>query len=339
MFKLLDMVFLGLSDTLKTGGMMMTKIILATRTFKETFYQQIESIVPDYQFVVDDGQQSINWSQVVITIGWKSAWEKHLLTEESNLKWVQAISAGVDTLPLASFAQRQILVSNGSGIHAQSITDHLLALLFMENRGIFEAIHLQQQHKWAPDDIPYATLADKRILIVGTGQIGQQLAKALTFFDVQPIGINTSGHPVDGFTETYALNDLFAQSRLADYIINILPLTKETTHLYNQDFFDQLKATASFYNVGRGPSVDTKALAESLKAKQFAFAALDVFEEEPLPNNDPLWSVDNLLITPHISGHTPHFQKAFMEIFLENLASFVKQETLTKNDIDLSKGY
>ncbi|OTN76966.1 hypothetical protein A5886_002045 [Enterococcus sp. 8G7_MSG3316] len=317
----------------------MTKIILATRAFREEFYQQIKTIAPDYQIVVDNGQTSFEWDQVAVTIGWKHAWEKDLLTKDSHLAWVQSISAGVDTLPLDAFAQQHVLVSNGSGIHAQSITDHLLALLFMENRGIFDAIHLQQQQKWAPDAIPYAKLADKRILIVGTGQIGQQLAKSLMFFGVQPNGINTSGHAVEGFTETYPLADLFPQASKADYVINILPLTDETTHLYNQDFFDQLKSTASFYNVGRGPSVDTKALAAALKAKQFAFAALDVFEEEPLPSDDPLWSVENLLITPHISGHTPHFQNAFMEIFLTNLNSFVNDGTLNKNNIDLSKGY
>ncbi len=317
----------------------MTKIILATRTFREEFYQQINAIAPEYQVVVDDGQATIPWSQVAVTVGWKTDWDAHLLTTDSNLKWVQAISAGVDTLPLAAFAQHQILVSNGSGIHAQSITDHLLALLFMENRGIFKAIQLQQQQKWAPSAIPYAKLADKRILIVGTGQIGQQLAKSLAFFGVQPFGINTSGHPVAGFTETYAFNDLIPEARKADYIINILPLTEETTHIYDQAFFDQLKTSASFYNVGRGPSVDTKALANALQAKQLSFAALDVFEEEPLPSDDPLWSVENLLITPHISGHTPHFQKAFMAIFLENLDAFVKQDKLTKNEIDLSKGY
>ncbi len=118
----------------------MKKIILATRNFRDTYVEQMEK---DYQFLVYSKDQAIDWSQVEITIGWKPAWNEHLLTEKTNLKWVQAISAGVDTLPLKEFAKYDILLSNGSGIHAESITDHLLALLFMENRGIFQAIQQQ----------------------------------------------------------------------------------------------------------------------------------------------------------------------------------------------------
>lgn len=100
-----------------------------------------------------------------------------------------------------------------------------------------------------------------------------------------------------------------------------------------------MKPSASFYNVGRGPSVDTAALTKALEKKQLAFAALDVFEEEPLPENDPLWHTENLLITPHISGHTPHFQKAFMDIFLANFQQFLTKQELVKNEINLNKGY
>lgn len=314
----------------------MKKIILATREFRDTYVKQIEK---DYQFLVYTKDQAIDWSQVEITIGWKSEWKDYLLTEKTNLKWVQAISAGVDTLPLKEFAKYNIRLSNGSGIHAESITDHLLALLFMENRGIFQAIQQQRKQQWSPNTIHYTKLSDQEILIVGTGQIGQKLAQTLTFFGVSPIGINTSGHDVTGFEKTFALSDLHACAKTADCVINILPLTEETNHLYDAAFFAQMKPSASFYNVGRGPSVDTTALAKALEKKQIAFAALDVFEEEPLPENDPLWLIENLLITPHISGHTPHFQKAFMAIFLANLQQFLAKQELEKNEINLDKGY
>ncbi|MFW8618370.1 phosphoglycerate dehydrogenase [Enterococcus innesii] len=331
------MVFFSFFATLKLkGGLAMKKIILATREFRDTYVKQIEK---DYQFLVYTKDQAIDWSQVEITIGWKPEWKDYLLTEKTNLKWVQAISAGVDTLPLKEFANYGIRLSNGSGIHAESITDHLLALLFMENRGIFQAIQQQRKQQWSPNTIPYTKLSDQEILIVGTGQIGQKLAQALTFFGVSPIGINTSGHDATGFEKTFALSDLHACAKTADCVINILPLTEETTHLYDAAFFAQMKPSASFYNVGRGPSVDTTALAKALEKKQLAFAALDVFEEEPLPENDPLWLIENLLITPHISGHTPHFQKAFMAIFLANLQQFLANQELVKNEINLDKGY
>ncbi|WP_279282385.1 phosphoglycerate dehydrogenase [Enterococcus gallinarum] len=316
----------------------MSKYILSSREFRDEFIEQMQETTDDYQFIHDDGTTTIDWQNVAITIGWKKEWAEHLL-DDSSLEWVQAISAGVDTLPLKQFAKKNILLSNGSGIHAQSITDHLIALLFMESRGIFTAIKKQAEKQWQPNVIPYSLLADKEILIAGTGKIGQSLAKALNFFGSQPIGINTTGHAVEGFKETYPLKELVEQSQKADCVINILPLTPETKMLYNNNFFKNMKSSASFYNVGRGPSVDTAALTEALRQQEIAFAALDVFEEEPLPANDPLWTLENVLITPHISGLTPHFQKAFMAIFLDNFRNFITEKDLVRNQVDLTKGY
>jgi phosphoglycerate dehydrogenase-like enzyme len=316
----------------------MTKYILSSRAFREEFITQIKNMTDDYQFIHYQDATAIDWSNVAITIGWKKEWEQYLL-HDSSLEWVQSISAGVDTLPLESFATQNILLSNGSGIHAQSITDHLIALLFMESRGIFTAIKNQEQKQWQPNNIPYSLLSDQRILIAGTGKIGQALAKSLNFFDIYPIGINTTGHAVSGFGETFPMDKLAEQSQFADYVINILPLTPDTTQIYNQDFFKKMKSTASFYNVGRGPSVDTGALTEALRQNEIAFAALDVFEEEPLPADNPLWTLNNVLITPHISGLTPHFQNAFMAIFMANLQQFITDKHLVRNQVDLTKGY
>lgn len=132
---------------------------------------------------------------------------------------------------------------------------------------------------------------------------------------------------------------MIEQSQKADCVINILPLTPETTRIYNSHFFNSMKSSASFYNVGRGPSVDTVALTEALRQKEIAFAALDVFEEEPLPANDPLWTLENVLITPHISGLTPHFQKAFMAIFMDNFRNFIHEKKLVRNQVNVTKGY
>lgn len=318
----------------------MTNYILSTRNFRNEFIEKMKITAPDYQFIVaNELPDQFDWQRVVITIGWSNDWTPYLLEQPSHLKWVQSISAGVDYLPLASFAKKGILLSNSSGIHAQAITDHLLAIIFMEARGIFQAINQQQQQLWDPQTPNYQYLSDKRVLIVGTGKIGQKLAEALEFFGSSPVGINTSGHPAPHFSQTFALAQLLEQTTLADTIINILPLTDETTHLYDQHFFDAMKKTATFINVGRGASVATEDLTLALQKKKLAFAALDVFEEEPLPADHLLWRLDNCLITPHISGKTPHFQQAFMTIFLANLKKYIKESTLQTNQVNLRKGY
>src|SRR5699024_7249905 len=128
---------------------------------------------------------------VEITLGWSKKWEDKLLNKNSSLKWVQTISAGVDTLPLQKLAEHHIQLSNASGVHTHSISDHVLAILFMKNRGIFTALKNQQQKLWS-ENTDIVDIKDLNILIVGTGKIGQQLAKDLNFFGVHPIGINTN---------------------------------------------------------------------------------------------------------------------------------------------------
>jgi Phosphoglycerate dehydrogenase and related dehydrogenases len=317
----------------------MKQYILSTRPFRNEFIQQMLTIDANYEFVTPEHlPEDFKWQQVLVTIGWSKDWEEHLLTKDSSLQWVQSISAGVDTLPLEKFEQFGIKLTNARGIHAQSITDHLLAILFMRSRGIFDAINNQHKHQWEKA-VPIQNIQDWRILIVGTGKIGQQLAKCLQFFGVETIGINTNGRQLDYFNETYPLIDLAYQSQQADIVINALPLTEDTYHLYDQTYFKLMKKSATFINIGRGPSVDTEALYQALKEQTIAFAALDVFEEEPLNENHPLWEMDNCLITPHLSGYTPHFQKAFMQIFLENLSSFTTKQTLSRNLVSLTSGY
>lgn len=316
----------------------MKKIILSDRPFRQEFITEIKTIdnLYDYRTEINDDE----WSQVAITLGWNSSWQDSLLVPDTSLQWVQSISAGVDYLPLAEFAKYGVRLSNASGIHAHAIADHVLTAILMKLRGFVDAIRLQQQKDWqGRSDFSYSYLHEQRILIVGTGHIGQQLAADLAALGAQPVGINTSGHPVPHFAEVYPDSELFSQAAQADFIVNILPLTDQTYHLYDEAFFHQLKPTASFINVGRGASVDTPALITALQQNKFAYAALDVFEEEPLPTSSPLWTMPNVIITPHISGLTPHFQKAFMEIFLANLSSFTTEKRLVRNEVDLGKGY
>lgn len=316
----------------------MTKYILSDRPFREEFQANMQAINKEYQFVLAEDLAEKDWTDIEITLGWKKAWNKKLLHDNTSLKWVQSISAGVDYLPLDEFRKYNILLTNASGVHAQSIADHLIAVLLMQSRGILSAIKNQLDAKWQASD-NYSLLSDLRILIVGTGKIGQQLASYLNTFDNQPIGINTSGHAVKNFAETFSLKELFKKAAKADVIINILPLTEDTYHLYNTAFFENMKPSASFINVGRGGSVASDDLYQALKNKVIAFAAIDVFEKEPLPSDDPFWQLDNILITPHISGFTPHFQKRFMEIFLNNLASFNQEQKVTVNQVSLDSGY
>lgn len=314
----------------------MTKFILSTRPFKTEHLDKIKEIAPQYQLITKV-RSAEDWQNVKITIGWQNEWTQ-LLSNQTSLRWVQSISAGVDYLPLQEFKTHKILLTNAKGIHKEAISEHVLTTILMRLRGFNEAIIGQRHKKWT-HNIFYGKLEEQKILIVGTGQIGQELAKTLKLLSNQPVGVNTTGHKVENFEKTDAITKLKTIVDQFDFVINILPLTDETYHLYDADFFNAMKQTATFINVGRGASVDTKALTSALQRRLIAYAALDVFEEEPLPLSSPLWDLDNILITPHIAGMVPHFQDKFMTIFLQNLASFVTNQTVTKNHVDLTKGY
>lgn len=311
-------------------------IIFLQREFRTEFLKKIQALAPDY--LVQTTLSNDEVAQVEISVGWPKEFNDSLLASK-QLKWVQSISAGVDSLPLKQFSENDILLSNGSGIHALSISEHIIGTLLSYYRGLNQAIKYQNKKEWVTDFVHYDQLAGKNLLVVGTGHIGQQLSKSIRSLGVNVYGINTTGHSAEGFIETYSIKNLTKIVTEMDIVVGILPGTADTYHIFNSDVFDQMKSSAMFVNVGRGNTVHTKELATALSNKQIAFAALDVFEEEPLPKDSPLWEIENLLITPHISGLTVDFQNKFMKIFLANLKSYLEKDALTINQVNLKNGY
>ncbi|MBO0454043.1 phosphoglycerate dehydrogenase [Candidatus Enterococcus murrayae] len=315
----------------------MTKpIIFLQKEFRTEFIDKIQAIAPNYQIKTDITAEDL--SAVEISVGWTKQFSEQLLASD-QLKWVQSISAGVDYLPLKEFSDQNILLSNGSGIHALSISEHIIGILLSYYRGLNQSIKNQERKIWDQGAISYDQLAGKNLLVVGTGHIGQQLSKSIHSLGVNVYGINTTGHSVDGFVETYSIKNMAKIVPEMDIVVGILPGTHETYHIFNSDIFEKMKKSAVFINVGRGDTVHTRELITALEKKNFAFAALDVFEEEPLPKENPLWNFDNVLITPHISGLTVDFQNKFMKIFLTNLKSYVADKELSVNQVELDRGY
>jgi len=315
----------------------MTKpIIFLQREFREEFIDKINAIAPDYE--VKTKLADTDLSAVEVTVGWQKKYSEQLL-KSSQLKWVQAISAGVDYLPLNEFSNQEILLSNGSGIHALSISEHIIGVLLGYYRGLDQSVKNQEKKIWGQDLIRYDQLAGKNLLVVGTGHIGQQLSKSIRSLGVNVYGINTTGHSAEGFVETYSIKNMKKIVSDMDIVVGILPGTPETFHIFNNDIFEKMKKSALFLNVGRGDTVHTKELVAALENEELAFAALDVFEEEPLSKESFLWELDNLLITPHISGLTVDFQNKLMKIFLANLKSYVSNHELAVNQVELKRGY
>lgn len=316
-------------------------IIYLQENLNTKHMEEIQQLAPDYRIIAGSkNTPEFNIDDIHILLGWnKSLVDNLLASPTSQLKWIQATSAGIDYFDLEAINKKKILLSNASGIHSISITEHVLGILLAEFRGIRTSILNQIKKEWHQLDTPYTQLLGKKMLIVGTGKIGQQLGKSATGLGIQVYGINTSGHANEGFIKCYSQKNMLKIIPDMDIIVNILPLTNQTYQLFDYQTFSAFKPQSVFINVGRGASVKTDDLIQALEEELISFAALDVFEEEPLASDSPLWEMSNVLITPHLSGLTPHFRAKLTAIFTENLKSFVADGRLLINNIPLNKGY
>lgn len=317
----------------------MTKKILAWRSFYPEHIARIKEIAPDYE-VVSSLEEVENKEEIEIIYSWQRNEEADQFIKDQNnqVKWVQTASAGIDYLPLDVLEERNILLTNASGIHAYGIAESVFGMLLSYTRSIGKAVIAQQNSEWI-GRFPLRELKGKTMMIVGTGQIGRQTGKLAKAFGMKTVGINRSGRHAQHMDEQYTQKSIEEVIDQADVVVNILPLTEETEKMFNARLFKKMNETSIFINVGRGDTVDTDDLIDALEENEIEFAALDVFHEEPLPEDHPLWAREDVLITPHFSGMLEDYDKSLFPIFEENLKAYINNEELPINLVDYTKGY
>ena len=303
--------------------------------------QTLKELAPDYKLIKgwEMDEKEIPLKSVEIIYGWTGQRSEELLTDDKHtLKWVQGKAAGVDFLDLEKLERNKILLTNGSGIHSIPIAESVFGMLLAHARGIQQAVKNQQTKTWYQVN-KLMELHGKTILIVGTGKIGVEIGRLAKAFNMKTIGVNRSGRDVDYMDLLIKQPELKEQVKQADIVVNILPHTDQTHYFFNEDIFSQMKEGTLFINVGRGPTVKTDDLIKALDNGKLAFAGLDVFETEPLPENSELWGREDVLITPHITGIAEHFKKRLFAIFEENLKAYLAGEDLPRNLIDYDQQY
>ncbi|MEK3922822.1 D-2-hydroxyacid dehydrogenase [Paenibacillus sp. FSL K6-2393] len=315
--------------------------IVCFPSLSEEQQQRIQNAAPEYTLKFGKAKEldPAELEEAEIILGWSPLVTEHALKQDSLLKWVQVWSAGVDNLPFADLQQKNVQVTSANGVHAIPITEIILGMMLSHSRWLRQAMLHQQQAEWKAPAKPLPELHGKTAVIVGVGEIGTETARILKALGMRTIGVRRSGKDVPNVDQMYNMTGLHEALSQGDYVINILPLTDETKHIYDQTAFEQFRSGACFVNVGRGPSVKTEALLNALQNGQVAFAALDVFEEEPLPADHPLWGMDNVLITPHIAGSTEQYADRAVDIFVKNLKAYVAGDTLPVNLVDYSHKY
>ena len=233
------------------------------------------------------------------------------------LRLLQVAGAGVDPLFPAVGLPEQVRIANTRGVQAHAVRDHALALLLAFARGLPEVLVSQSVRRWSRT--PLEPLTGKVLTVLGFGAIGSLIVEAARAFGMRVRVLCRSPrivHDVDGVGTGADLDAMLAG---ADYVVVTLPLTSATRHLIDARALEQMPAHACLIDVSRGGVVDHRALEGALRAHRLRGAALDVFEEEPLPADSPLWSCPRLLITPHVGGFTPDYLERTLDVFLENV--------------------
>jgi phosphoglycerate dehydrogenase-like enzyme len=253
------------------------------------------------------------------------------------VKWIQSASAGVDRLLFPALVDSHVVVTNARGVFDQAIAEYVLTLLLTFAKGMPGVWERQGRAEWEPRDTE--GLAGKRVLVVGVGPIGRAIGVACQGLGMTVRGVaTTSRRRDDVFRVVYGADELLDALSWADYVVDVLPGTPDTRHLFDEKAFGAMRPAARFVNVGRGSTVDEPALVRALQEGRIGAAALDVFEEEPLPKDSPLWSMSNVIVSPHMAGDFAGWREALVELFVENLQRYLTGRPL-KNVVDKERGY
>lgn len=263
-----------------------------------------------------------------------------MLEELPRLVWVQILSAGADKLPLEELHRRGIRLTNAKGVHQIQMSEFALLQMLQWARRADLHFSNQLDKRWGRR-VPSGELYGQTAGILGTGSIGQAIAAKAKAFGMRTLGYNTSGRMEPHFDEVYKGPDgLLTVLGESDYVVVIVPSTPDTQGLIGQEQLQAMKPSACLINLARGSVVSEEELIDALQNGMIAGAALDVFEEEPLPSESPLWKLPNVLITPHVAGASPHYNERVAGIVRENLRRLTEDPNgPLRNEVDLSQGY
>lgn len=261
----------------------------------------------------------IEETDILVTFGAHLA--DHVLEKAANLKWIQALGTGVDGIVDRPGLRQGVLVTNLRGLHGASVSESALASMLALARNLPRAVRSQGIGQW--DRFPVSLLKAKTVGVLGVGAIAMELAPRCRALGMTVIGITSTPREVAGFDRMIHRDELLAVAGELDYLVMLTPYSAETHRIVGARVLERMKPTAFLVNVARGGIVDEPALVEALQNGRIAGAALDVFSEEPLPDGHPLWSLPNVLITPHMAGYHVGYPAEAIPIVNENIRHFL----------------
>jgi phosphoglycerate dehydrogenase-like enzyme len=283
----------------------------------------------------EDLERRIGTADVLVISG---LWRNELLDSAKRLRFIQSIGAGTDQFSRESLSRAGVRLASARGVNARAVSEHAMALMLALARRLPEARDNQSKRLWrgmigdlsARED----ELGGKTLVVVGLGAIGGRLARLAKAFDMHVIGLrrNPAAGP-GGADAVYGLDEMARLLPEADFVALACPLTQETENLVDADALCRMKKSGFLVNVARGRCVDEGALCRALSAGAIAGAGIDVTVEEPLPSTSPLWTMANVLITPHTAGETRRYEDNVLDILEENLGRLWRGESSLRNQV------
>lgn len=254
-----------------------------------------------------------------------------------SLRWLHVASAGVDAMLFDELRASDVVLTNSRGVFDDSIAEYVLGVVIAFAKDLPHSLDLQRQRQWKWRETE--RVGGRRALVVGTGPIGAAIARILRAVGMDVRGVGRTARENDpDFGTVHASADLARHVGWADFVVSVAPLTEQTRGMFDRTVFAAMKPSARFINVGRGEHMVAEDLIAALRAGELSGAALDVFTEEPLPPENPLWTMDNVLVSPHMSGDTIGWKDTLAQLFVANFRRWADGEPL-QNVVDKDRGY
>jgi glyoxylate/hydroxypyruvate reductase len=310
--------------------MQINNILIVSPMFMELqLLIEKEQIKKNFRYLAEQEMMStdLEWADALICFNLTSN------IDYSQVKWVHSLGAGVDKFLYGKSWNENVLLTRTVCSFGQRIAEYCLSYILKDLQFHDQFSEAKSNKSWNP--ITPLLLSNQKVMIYGTGEIGQTVARIFSALGMEVYGVSLSGNDKDHFNDVMTVETHFSRLSEMNYLINTLPLTEQTASLLNDKIFGQL-SNVGLINVGRGASLDETALLDALNDQHIRFAVLDVFSIEPLPVESPVWNHPNVHITPHISAVTTPDEA--VACFIETLYKIEENKQLL-NKVDIKKGY
>ncbi len=287
------------------------------------YYERLRSEFPDLAIDLVDHHSKVDpyiaSADILLTFGAHMA--DHVLDKGKKLKWIQALGTGVDGIVDRPPFREGVLVTNMHGLHGDSVPEAAVMLMLALARDLPRAMRNRNARQW--ERYPSQLLKGKTVGIFGVGAIARSLAPKCRSFGMTVVGISSAVRGMEGFHRVVHRDELESTVPELDFLVLLTPYTPETHGIVGAKILAAMKPSAYLVNLARGGIVDEEALVRALREKRLAGAALDVFAQEPLPEDHPLWSMDNVIVTPHLGGFHDQYAEQALPTVVENFRKFL----------------